>query len=126
MNTVGDHIRAWRINNKLFQADIAKRLGVCEDTVVGWEMRNRKPTVKQMPGIIQMIGYLPIEVDASTFGGRITRYRYKHGLTPKELGLLLSADASTVRAWEAGKNMPHKSRIKDIEDALRLNKLEVR
>lgn len=125
LKTIGDHIRAWRIDNKLFQTDIAKLLGVCDDTVVGWEMRNHKPTVKQMPGIIQLIGYLPIEIDTSTFAGKIAMYRYKHGLTPKNLGLLLSADASTVRAWEGGKNTPHKSRLKDIEEALHLNKLQL-
>jgi DNA-binding XRE family transcriptional regulator len=32
---MGDHIRAWRIDNKLLQADVAKRLGVCEDTIAG-------------------------------------------------------------------------------------------
>ena len=118
IKTVGDHIRAWRINNHLFQADVAKRLGVCEDTIVGWEIRNIKPTVRQMPGIVELIGYLPIEIDTSTFGGRIAIYRYKHGITPKELGLLVSADASTVRAWEAGKNTPHKNRIRHIEESL--------
>src|SRR5690606_36930249 len=75
--TVGDHIRAWRINNKLSQAEISKRLDVCEDTIVGWETRNIKPTVRQIPGIVKLIGCLPIEIDTSTFGGRITMHRNK-------------------------------------------------
>src|SRR4051812_27221050 len=58
LETIGDHIRKWRINNHLFQADVAKRLGVCEDTIVGWEMRNIKPSVRQVLGITQLIGYL--------------------------------------------------------------------
>jgi DNA-binding transcriptional regulator YiaG len=125
LETIGDHIRKWRINNHLFQADVAKRLGVCEDTIVGWEMRNIKPSVRQVPGITQLIGYLPIEVDSSTFGGRIAIYRYKQGITPKELGLLVSADASTVRAWEAGKNTPHKNRIRHIEESLLISNPEL-
>ena len=125
LETIGDHIRKWRINNHLFQADVAKRLDVCEDTIVGWEMRNVNPTVRHIPGIVKLIGYLPIEIDISTFGGRIAMYRYKHGITPKELGLLVSADASTVRAWEAGKNTPHKNRIRHIEESLSISQSEL-
>lgn len=81
-------------------------------------MRNIKPTARQLPGIVKLIGYLPIEIDTSTFRGRIAMYRYNHGITPKELGFLVSADASIVRAWEAGKNTPHKNRILHIEESL--------
>lgn len=123
--TIGDHIRAWRIDNNLSQADIAERLCVCEDTITGWEIRRINPTAKQMPGIIQLIGYLPIEIDTSTIGGRITLYRYTHGLSPKEFGFLLSADASTVRAWESGENTPHKKRIKEIEEIIHDDKIRL-
>jgi len=118
LKTIGDHIRAWRLDNRLFQVDVAKRLDVSEDTIVGWEMRSIKPTVRQIPGIVKLIGYLPIEIDTSTFGGRVTMYRYEHGITPKEFGLLVSADASTVRAWEKGENTPNKNRIRNIEKLL--------
>jgi DNA-binding transcriptional regulator YiaG len=89
-------------------------LGVCEDTVVGWEMRNTKPSVRQMPAIIKLIGCLPIEIDTSSFGGRLAMYRFKCGLTPKELGYLICANATSVRAWEANKHTPSKKRIKGI------------
>lgn len=52
-------------------------------------------------------------------------YRYKDGMTPKELGLLVSADASTVRAWEAGKNTPHKNRIRHIIESLLISNPEL-
>jgi DNA-binding transcriptional regulator YiaG len=118
LKTMGDHIRAWRLKNNLLQSDISKLLSVCEDTIVGWEMRNTKPAVRQIPGIIQLIGYLPIEIDISSFGGRIASYRYKYGLTPRELGRLLSVDASTIRAWERGKNTSQTDRLKRIEETL--------
>ena len=44
LKTIGDHIRTWRIDNHLLQAEIAILLSVCEDTVVGWEMRKTVPT----------------------------------------------------------------------------------
>lgn len=116
LKTIGDHLRAWRIDNRLLQADTANILSVCEDTIVGWEMRGTIPAMRQMPGIIKVIGYLPVEIDASTLGGRITKYRYMRGLTPSEFGMLVSADSSTVRKWELNKNTPHGERKKLIEN----------
>ena len=57
LKTIGDHIRAWRLDNNVLQADVANMLGVCEDTVVGWEVRGTIPKTRQMSGIIHMIGY---------------------------------------------------------------------
>jgi len=62
LKTIGDHIRAWRLDNHLRQADIAKLLSVCEDTIVGWEMRGTIPSGGQMPGIIRIIGDVPIQI----------------------------------------------------------------
>jgi DNA-binding transcriptional regulator YiaG len=108
LKSIGDHIRAWRIENKLFQKDIAEILKVCEDSVVGWEVRGNIPTMQQMPGIIRMIGYLPVDINTSTFGGRITHYRYMLGMTPRQFGVLIPADASTVRSWENERHIPPK------------------
>lgn len=118
LKTIGDHIRAWRIEKRLLQKDIARILGVCEDTVTGWETRSKNPMMCQMPGIFQMLGCFPIHFSVETFGGKITFYRYLKGITPKEFGLLVGADASTVRAWEANKNSPHMQRKKIIENII--------
>ena len=61
LKTIGDHIRAWRLDNNLIQADLAKILEVCEDTIVGWEMRGRKPAMKQIPGIIKLLGHISVK-----------------------------------------------------------------
>lgn len=105
--------------NFLSQAKVAKILGVCEDSVVGWEMRGTIPAIQQMPGIIEMIGYLPVEIDTSTFGGRIAYYRYIKGLTPKEFGDLISVDPSTVRDWEKGKNKPYSKTAQRVKAILK-------
>lgn len=60
LTTIGDHIKAWRLDNGLLQKDVAKILAVCEDSVTGWEVRGRSPSNKQIPGIIKIIGYFPI------------------------------------------------------------------
>jgi len=115
LNTIGDHIRAWRLNNKLLQADVAKLLSVCEDTIVGWEMRNTSPSIGHIPGITKMIGYLPVQIDDSTLGGRIKKYRNKHGLTPEQFGDLIPAHPSTVLDWEKSCHVPPKKTRRKIE-----------
>ena len=110
LKTIGDHIRAWRIDNYLLQADIAKMLSVCEDTIVGWETRGIMPTIRQMPRIIKLMGYLPVDLDTSNLGCKITLYRYLHGLTPKEFGTLIPAHGSAVRDWEKGKYFPSRKK----------------
>src|SRR5260221_11237371 len=58
VKTIGDHIRAWRIDNNLLQKDVARILSVCEDTIIGWEMRQKTPSVHQIPKITKMIGFI--------------------------------------------------------------------
>lgn len=38
LNTIGDCLRVWRIDNILLQNDIAKIPGVCEGCIVRWEI----------------------------------------------------------------------------------------
>ena len=115
METIGDHIRLWRISNDFLQKDIAQMLFVSEDTITGWEQNRAVPGTKQIAKLVKLLGYLPIKIDTSTLGGRITQFRYLNGLTPKEFGALVNADPSTVRAWEIGTNKPSKNRRLLIE-----------
>jgi DNA-binding transcriptional regulator YiaG len=119
LKKIGDHIRAWRLKNHLLQREAAKLLGVCEDTIVGWEMRGTNPTVGQMPKITKMIGYLPINIDTSTLGGQIYFYRVVHGLNPKEFGALIPADGSTVLDWEKGKHILAKRKYEKIKEIIK-------
>ncbi len=116
--SVGDHIRAWRLNNHLLQSEVAKLLGVCEDTIVGWEMRGTTPFIRHMPKIIKMIGYTPFKFDTSTLAGQIIHYRFTNGLNPKEFGALIPADATTIQNWENGKHIPRKRKYKKIKNIL--------
>jgi DNA-binding transcriptional regulator YiaG len=43
------------------------------------------------------------DIDTSTAGGQIHSYRIMRGLSPKEFGVLIQVDASTVRYWEKAK-----------------------
>lgn len=55
--TIGDHIRAKRLDLGLLQKDVAKIIGVCEDTITYWEMNRTKPYKRFMPSIDTFLGY---------------------------------------------------------------------
>ncbi len=44
--TLGDRIRKWRLEQGLFQVDLAKRIGVSKMTIVNWE-KGRTKQIKQ-------------------------------------------------------------------------------
>ena len=49
--TLGEKIRNRRLELGLLQKDVAKIIGVCEDSITGWENARVKPLVKYYPSI---------------------------------------------------------------------------
>ena len=94
------------MDKKLMQKEVAKLIGVSEDSLTGWENGRSEPQIQFVPYIIEFLGYMPIEVDVSTVGGRIKEYRMRHGLSHKKMGKLLGVDASTVGTWENNSSRP--------------------
>lgn len=94
------------MDGKLLQKDVAQAIGVVEDSITYWENGRSEPQIQFMPYIIAFLGYMPIEVDTSTLGGKIKEYRIKQGLSYKKLGKLLGVNASTVGAWENSSSRP--------------------
>jgi DNA-binding XRE family transcriptional regulator len=56
--------------------------------------------------IIAFIGYYPFDHETATFGGKIRRYKYEHGLSNEKLATLLEVDEGTVANWERNKWFP--------------------
>ncbi len=115
LKTIGDHIRAWRMDHYLTQAELAKKLVVCDDTIAGWEMRRTEPGIKQMPQIIEAIGYLPIDIETSSLGGKIRYYRYINGLSQEELAKILGINESTVFHYEKNIHQPLPKILKKLK-----------
>jgi DNA-binding XRE family transcriptional regulator len=46
--TFGDRFKKWRLEQGLFQSDLAKMIGVDEMTIVNWEKEKTKPAKKNM------------------------------------------------------------------------------
>lgn len=105
--TLGEHIRRKRVKSNLFQKDVANTIGVSEDSITYWENNRAAPQIQFYPKIIDFLGYIPFEIDSNTFEGKIQLYRYLNGLSHKEMGKLLSVNATTIGAWETGKSKPN-------------------
>lgn len=100
--TVGEHIRKVRMERKLLQKEVAEVIGVSEDCITYWENGRAEPQIQFMPMIIEFLGYMPVEVNTSTIGGKIKVYRIRHGLSYKKMGKLFGVNACTVGVWEKG------------------------
>jgi len=61
LNTLGDHIRKRRLELGLLQRDVAKIMGVCEDTITGWETGRSNPSKRLIGSIIKFLNYNPFD-----------------------------------------------------------------
>ncbi len=86
LRTWGDHIRARRLDLKLTKRQLSLRFNVDDVTIYLWEKNRVKPSLAQIPKIIEFLGYDPFEKKAENLGEKILEYRRVHGLTQKVLG----------------------------------------
>ncbi|MEE1947261.1 transcriptional regulator [Pedobacter sp. KR3-3] len=128
--SIGDHIRKKRMDLKLFQKDVAKICGVTEDCITNWEKNRCTPQIQFFPIIIKFLGYLPFEVDNTTFPGRLKAYRLTNGLSQRQLGKVLCVEGSVICSWESGALQPCNENLKKVNDILNqdglLNELKIK
>ncbi|MFQ6066794.1 MAG: helix-turn-helix domain-containing protein [bacterium] len=108
INTLGDHLRKRRLDLKLHQKEVAKRIGVDETSIYLWESNRVKPSLSSIPKIIEFLGYIPFEMTSNSLAEQILTYRRLHGLTQKKLSHLLGIDPTTIGHWERGEHWPQK------------------
>jgi len=118
IQTLGDHLRAARIEKELLQADVARYIQVSEATITNWENNLTKPETRYIPAIIRFLGYNPFPTNVKVFGARVKYCRQTNGLTHKEMGKILGVNASTVGSWEKQDHMPQRSHLNQIEKKL--------
>jgi len=56
---MGERIREWNLERRLFQRDLAKIVGVNEITIFNWETGRIKPTEKNILRIKDILGFEP-------------------------------------------------------------------
>lgn len=115
--TIGDHIRARRMDLRLLQEEVAEALGITEACLGLWELgKGEAPRVKYMPKIIKFLGYVPFKMKSKTLGEKIKSYRLVNGMTHYDLAEVLKVNASTISAWENNENIPKPLTLQKLEE----------
>jgi transcriptional regulator with XRE-family HTH domain len=105
INSLGDHIRARRLDLKLLQKQVADQIGVHHQTITGWECNATVPEVRYMPAIIQFLGYNPLPA-ASSLPERLVTARRELGLSQRKMAERMGVDPASLGGWEAGRHQP--------------------
>ncbi len=104
--TWGEHIKKRRLELGLFQARVAKIIGVNESTITNWEKEHTKPMLWTIPKITEFLGYEQNLIPTLTSGQKIKAYRHIRGISQKELACQLGDDQTTLGRWERDKYVP--------------------
>jgi transcriptional regulator with XRE-family HTH domain len=105
INTLGDHIRARRLDLKLLQRQVAAQIGVHPLTITKWESNESSPETHFIPAIIQFLGYDPLPL-ANSLIEQLVAARKRLGLSQRKMAAKLGVDPSTLMGWEAGRHQP--------------------
>ena len=118
--TIGDHIRAARLDRNLFQRDVAKAIGVSESTLLDWEKHHHEPEIWHYPKIMKFLGYCPYQC-VTTLGDFVLTYRiYRLGWSQEEMAKAIGIDPATLSRIEENRgNRVYKSSVDRITKFLR-------
>ncbi len=117
--SLGGHIRKRRLEQNLFQKDIARIIGVEETSIYNWEKNLSNPSIKYIPKIIEFLGYIPFQLDTLSLGDQIKLYRKLRGISQKNLAKEIDIDPTTLAKWEANKRKSSKDFLFRVNDFFR-------
>lgn len=141
LRTLGDHIRARRLDLGLRQKDVATLIQKATQpngsllfsrgkhpnkekidvaSIFNWEKGKAMPSVRFYPAIMQFLGYCPVHYP-KTIGERIRLHRIHRGLSISGLANILDVDPCTVGNWERGKKSPLRQSHLYIKKIFRLS-----
>jgi transcriptional regulator with XRE-family HTH domain len=114
LRTWGDWIKCRRLDLKLTKRQLSRRFNIDDVTIYLWEKNRVRPSLAQIPKIIDFLGNDPFEKQTENLGDRILEYRRIHGLSQKKLAGQLGIDPTTLAGWERGEDRVSKRLIKKI------------
>jgi transcriptional regulator with XRE-family HTH domain len=118
LRTWGDWIKARRLDLKLTKHQLSLNLNVSDITIYLWERNKVRPSLAQIPKIIEFLGRDPFEKNVQKIGDRIREYRRIHGLTQRRLAAQLGIDNTTLGSWERGEHRPIKELFSKLSSVL--------
>ena len=113
INTLGDHVRAARLNRGLKQWQVADMLGLKRRTINKWERNRGMPCARDVPKIIGFLGYDPFP-RPRTVEEKMRHWRVHSGLSAHAASRLLGVGSSTWAAWERGSQTPSERVAKEL------------
>ena len=119
LTTLGDHLRARRLDLKLYQKDLSQFFGVNEGTINHWETNKHYPPVRFHPQIMDFLGYCPY-TPAQSMAEKLKAIRVTLlGLTRKEMAKRIGVDEKTLMGWERDERQPAKRYLRTLEAILK-------
>jgi transcriptional regulator with XRE-family HTH domain len=119
--SLGDHLRATRLDRRLTQAQAAEELEVVEMTVVNWELGHTGPNLSAIPRLIAWLGYDPRPA-GDTLAEQIRWVRQSRGLSREAFAASLGVDPTSVARWESGQSQPirrYRELLEELIDAMK-------
>jgi DNA-binding transcriptional regulator YiaG len=106
LETLGDHLRAVRLDRGLLQWEIARQLGVSVEVIVKWEGGHSMAPARCRVRLIDFLGYCPWQ-PARHPGDVLRQAREAAGLSQERFAARANVDPSTVCRWETqGRRLP--------------------
>ena len=99
---------------KLTKRQLSLKFHVDDTTIYLWERNRVKPSLAQIPKIIEFLGCDPFETAVENLEDRIREYRRVQGLTQKKMAKQLGVDQTTLAAWERGEHKPSKNLLPNL------------
>jgi transcriptional regulator with XRE-family HTH domain len=87
MKTWGDYIKVRRLDLKLTKRQLSLRFHVDDTTIYLWERNKVRPSLAQIPKIIEFLGRDPFEKETENLGDKLREYRRVHGLTQRKFAV---------------------------------------
>lgn len=112
LNSIGDHIRAKRIDQGQQIIELARLLDVAEMTIIYWEMNKGEPRASYMPRVIKYLGYNPEELKATTLADVVKAHRRSLGMSHRQYGPHIGIDPSTIAEIEKGRKVMKRTKRK--------------
>ena len=116
--TLGDYLRNRRLELRLSLPKAARLLGVSRNTLCEWESRDLDILAVHYPKIINFLGRIPPLFTTKTTGQKILTYRLIHGMSQRELALLLEVSQGALSHWQRDIVEPRGDSKKKIEGLL--------
>ena len=103
--TLGDHVRAVRLERGMLQREVADVIGVRRGTINKWECNRGDPRAVDAPAISEFLGDDPFPSSQSLVA-QLKRWRLGAGLSARAAARHIGVGEATWAAWERGAMSP--------------------